>query len=43
MSRKLVHANRENEELRKQQEEYQSAIEEFININRTIEELKKNK
>ena len=43
MSRKLVQANRENEELRKQQEEYQSAIEEFININRTIEELKKNK
>ena len=43
ISRKLVQASRENEELRKQQEEYQSAIEEFININRTIEELKKNK
>ena len=42
-SKQIVQANRENEELRKQQEEYKGAVEQYQNILLMIEELKRNK
>ena len=42
-SKQIVQANRENEELRKQQEEYKGAVEQYQNILLMIDELKRNK
>ena len=42
-SKHVVQANRENEEIRKQQEEYVGAIEQFKNILKTMEELERSK
>ena len=42
-SKQIAQANRENEEIRKQQEEYKGAVEQYKNILLMIEELKRNK